>query len=162
MQTDNKKVRGAKFTEYKDIQFRSLLEYYCYKKLEESGLEFSYEPEKFKLWTGLKLQKLKVFAPRKLGIGRYGKELIPQTRALLDMTYTPDFLVEYKGAYFYFDVKGKENDVYPIKKKMFLKYIEELSEVTGYTIYFFEPHSVKQMLQAIEIIKAYEPSTKDA
>ena len=57
-----------------------------------------------------------------------------------------------KGNYkIYFDVKGKENDTYPIKKIMFLITLEERNDGVRYI--FFEPHNVRQMLQAIEIIK---------
>ncbi len=151
MESNNKKIKGATSTEYKGIKFRSILECSCYKKLEASGFDFSYESERISLWEGVKLQKTQVYAPKKLGVGRYDKFLEIQTRALLNTTYTPDFIVN-KGNYkIYFDVKGKENDTYPIKKKMFLKILEERDDGINYI--FFEPHNVRQMLQSIEIIK---------
>lgn len=154
MEISNKRIKGAKSTELDGIKFKSLLECSCYKKLKESDLKFSYESERIPIWEGAKLEETVVFAPKKIGNGRYDKTLIEQKRALLGITYTPDFLVE-KGIYrFYFDVKGKENDIYPIKKKMFLKSLEQRQD--GYIYGFFEPHSVKQMVQAIELIKAYE------
>lgn len=151
MGNDNKKIKGATSTEYKNIRFKSALECSCYKKLEDSGLDFSYESEKITLWDGVKLQNTIVYAPKKIRAGKYGKFLELQTRALLSTTYTPDFIVT-KGDYkIYFDVKGKENDTYPIKKKMFLRTLEERSD--GMKYMFFEPHNVRQMLQATEIIK---------
>lgn len=151
MGNDNKKIKGATSTEYKNIRFKSVLECSCYKKLEDSGLDFSYESEKITLWDGVKLQNTIVYAPKKIRAGKYGKFLELQTRALLSTTYTPDFIVT-KGDYkIYFDVKGKENDTYPIKKKMFLRTLEERSD--GMKYMFFEPHNVRQMLQATEIIK---------
>lgn len=151
MESNNKKIRGATSTEYNGIKFRSILECSCYKKLETSGLEFSYESEKITLWEGTKLKETLVYAPKKIKAGKYGHSLELQTRALLNTTYTPDFIV-FKGDYkIYFDVKGKENDTYPIKKKMFLKSLEEREDNWKYI--FFEPHNVRQMLQAIEIIK---------
>lgn len=150
MESNNRKIRGATFIEYDNIRFKSILECSCYKKLKNSGLDFSYEGEKITLWDGVKLQKTKVYTPKKLRVGKYGKGLELQTRALLSTTYTPDFVVN-KGDYkIYFDVKGKENDVYPIKKKMFLKALEGREDGKKYI--FFEPHSVRQMLQAITII----------
>lgn len=149
----NQRIRGATGTVYDGLTFKSLLECSCYKKLKDSGLEFEYEPDKFILWEGVKLSNVELYAPRKLGPGRYEKDLIPQTRALLNITYTPDFLVRYKHYIIYFDVKGKENDVYPLKKKMFLKYLEQFSDIQSVKFIFFEPHSVRQMLQSIEIIK---------
>lgn len=148
----NRRVRGATSSEYGGIKFKSLLECSCYKKLEISGLDFSYEGEKVILWEGTKLRNIKVYTPKKIGTGRYSKVLEEQSRALLNITYTPDFIVTKKDYKIYFDVKGKENDIYPIKKKMFLKTLEERQD--GIKYIFFEPHSIKQMLQAIEFIKA--------
>lgn len=151
IESNNKKIKGATTIRYNGIKFKSILECSCYKKLEISGLDFLYESEKITLWRGSKLHNILIYTPKKIKIGKYGKLLEPQTRALKDITYTPDFVVT-KGNYkIYFDVKGKENDIYPIKKKMFLKILEERNDGIKYV--FVEPHSVRQMLQAIEIIK---------
>ena len=147
-EVSNKKVLGATRVLYNDILFRSILEKSCYKKLEESDLVFSYETEKFILWEGCKLSLL-VFAPKKLGPGRFGRFLEEQKRSLLNITYTPDFVIVYKDYKIYFDVKGKENDTYPLKKKMFIKHLQQK---LGKFI-FFEPHNVRQMVQAIDLIK---------
>ena len=149
--TTNKKIRGATPKEYNGIRFKSTLECSCYKKLEASGLDFSYESERITLWEGAKLQNTLVFSPKKIKAGKYSKFLEPQTRALLNITYTPDFVIIKNNYKIYFDVKGKENETYPIKKKMFLKYLEE--QVDGKVYMFFEPHNVRQMMQALEIIK---------
>lgn len=146
----NKKVVGATSIEFDNITFKSLLECSSYKKLKDAGLNPSYESETIILWKGFKLNTLIVYAPKKIGPGKYGKELLSQTRTILNMTYTPDFIV-IKGKYkIYFDVKGKENDVYPIKKKLFLRILEERED--GWNYVFFEPHSIRQVLQAIQII----------
>lgn len=151
MKSNNKKIKGATSIEYNGIKFKSILECSCYKKLEAAKFNFSYESEKITLWEGVKLHNTLVYSPRKIKAGKYDKVLELQTRALLSTTYTPDFVVT-KGNYkIYFDVKGKENDTYPIKKKMFLKNLEERDD--GIQYLFFEPHNVRQMLQAIEIIK---------
>lgn len=146
----NKKIKGAKIVEYKNIKFRSKLELACYKKLEESGLEFSYETEKFILNKSFKPENIIIYVPKKLGVGKYDKNLELSNKTILSITYTPDFIVVKDNYKIYFDVKGKENDTYPIKKKIFLKLLEEKNDDINYI--FFEPHSVKQMLQAIEII----------
>lgn len=146
----NKKIKGATIITYKGINFKSKLEESCYKKLEATGLNFSYEGERITLWEGIKTQKVLVYTPRKIRVGKYGKNLELQTRALLNITYTPDFVVTKNNYKIYFDVKGKENDVYPIKKKMFLKTLEKRNDGLHYL--FFEPHNIRQMLQAIDII----------
>ena len=149
----NKKIRGATTTINNGIKFKSALESSCYNKLQQSGLEFTYEEETITLWDKSKLENVKVYQPKSLGNGKYGKELLLfENRALRAITYTPDFVVIKDNYKIYFDVKGKENDTYPIKKKMFLKHLECRND--NFTYLFFEPHSVKQMLQAIEIIKS--------
>lgn len=150
MDSVNKRILGATSTSYNGIKFKSRLECSCYKKLEHSGLDFSYEGERVVLLEGFKPGNITIYAPDRKNAGRYGKELNIKDRAIINITYTPDFIVV-KGDYkIYFDVKGKENDVYPVKKKMFLKYLEEKND--GLKYIFFEPHSVAQMMQAINII----------
>lgn len=151
MGSNNKKIKGAVAVSYKGIKFKSKLEESCYKKLEAAGFDFSYESEKITLWEGVKLHNILVYAPKKIRVGKYGKFLENQTRALLNITYTPDFVVIKDNYKIYFDVKGKENDIYPIKKKMFLRILDKRNDGRQYL--FFEPHNVRQMLQAIDIIK---------
>lgn len=150
MKNMNRKIKGATSTIYDNISFKSVLECSCYKKLKDSGFEFYYESDRIVLWEGMKLNNTLLYTPKKIKEGKYGKELLLQTRALLNITYTPDFKVIKDDYVIYFDVKGKENDTYPIKKKMFLKYLEQQNGDKKYM--FFEPHNVRQMLQAIEII----------
>jgi len=151
----NKKIKGAVTHIYNGIKFRSGLEVSSYKKLELSGLTFSYESERILLWKGLKLKEVQVIAPNKISAGKYTRELFQQTRALLNITYTPDFIVRYKDYKIYFDVKGMPNDTYPIKKKMLLRVLEErsLDPDDHYKYMFFEPHNVGQMEESIKLIK---------
>lgn len=148
---DNKKVKNAVATTYNSIDFKSRLEVSCYKKLETSGLSFSYEADCIILWEGkrvdnvivydLKNKRDKFLTQRKIGY------------KLQDMSYTPDFRVNYKDYEIYFDVKGHVNDVYPLKKKIFIQHLNNKSLNKKKKYMFFEPHTVKQMVQAIEIIK---------
>lgn len=151
---ENKKIKNTKETTYDGLNFKSQLEKSCYRKIKEYGLEVSYESEKITLWEGVKLDKVNFYAPRKIRPGKYEKDIKKQTRALIKMTYTPDFIITKGKHKIYIDVKGKENDVYPIKKKMFLKHLEERDD--DYFYHFFEPHSVKQMVQTINTIAQYE------
>lgn len=142
---ENKKIKNATSTNYNGINFRSRLEVSCYKKLETSGLSFNYESEKIVLWKGKKTDFVTVYLPDK------NKNLVPIKTGykLRDITYTPDFKVIHKNYIIYFDVKGHINDTYPMKKKMFIQHLNNLKG----NYMFFEPHSIKQMMQAIEIIK---------
>lgn len=147
----NKKVKGAEKITINNLNFKSKLEFNCYKKLEESGLTFSYESEKITLWEGVKLKKVVFYAPKRIGIGKYNKDMELQTRVLLPISYTPDFIVVKGNNKIYFDAKGKENETYPIKKKMFLKYLENKDD--GIKYFFFEPHNIRQLMEAIAFIK---------
>lgn len=149
MTMENRRIRNTRVTEYKGIKFKSLLECSCYKKLELANLQFSYESERVLLWNGAKIKNVLVYAPSKRNF-KYSQTLNNQTRALLNITYTPDFVIVKDNYKIYFDVKGKENDVYPIKKKMFIKVLAERND--GFKYIFFEPHNVRQILQAIDII----------
>ena len=146
----NKKIRNASPKEYNGIKFRSTLECSCYKKLEQSGLQFEYESESAVLMEGFYLENIVLYAPTRVK-GKLSKTLDKQEGKIRAITYTPDFIVNTDTHIIYFDVKGKENDTYPLKKKMFLKQLEKLPTVKK--IIFIEPHSVKQMVQAIDFIK---------
>lgn len=147
-QSKNRKIIGAEKTEYKGIRFKSKLEKTCYDILTESKLNFSYESEKIILWEGVKLTNIKCFKPSKI---KYNKDLIEYNRALLNITYTPDFVIIKDNYKIYFDVKGISNDTYPIKMKMFLKYLENKKDEYNYM--FFEPHNIRQIKWAVEYIK---------
>jgi hypothetical protein len=53
------------------------------------------------------------------------------------------------------ETKGRSNDLYPVKLKLFRTLIESSEEYKKYKL-FIEPHNQKQILQAIEIIKQYK------
>lgn len=143
----NKKIKNAEKRVYNNIQFKSDLEVNCFKKLEQAGLNPSYESETITIWKGFKPLS-SVYAPSKKR-GIYNKDLSLQNSKIRDITYTPDFVV-IKGNYkIYFDAKGFPNDVYAYKKKLFINWLDKQKD---YKYMFFEPHSAKQMIQAINII----------
>ena len=144
---ENKKIKNAKVTIFNGIKFKSLLERACYRELEKSGLTFSHESDKFRLWEGVKLKNLKVFLVK-------GRLLQLNTTKLQDTTYCPDFRVEYKDFIIFIETKGFPNDSYPLKRKLFLKILDQLND--GHKYIFIEPHSVGQMIQAINIIRTLE------
>jgi hypothetical protein len=96
-----------------------------------------------------KLKNVQFYAPVKGGMQIY-------PRGIMSMTYTPDFYLEFKGYKIWFDTKGQPNETYPLKKKLFLKLLEERSIITKEKILFFEPHNQRQILEAIQIIKNLE------
>lgn len=135
---------------YKGIQFQSTLEVNCYKKLETSGLTFSYEAESFLLWKGLTIKNLPFYKSKK------GVKLLVTTKTgnykLADITYKPDFRVDYKNYVIFVESKGHATEPYNIRRKMFLQSLSERNDKFKYL--FFEPRNQGQMDQVIEIIKA--------
>lgn len=91
---ENQKIKNATPNEYDGIKFKSKLETYVYKQLKAHNLNVEYEPIKFILVPGFEF---------------CGKKIRP-------MTYTPDFV----GENFIIEAKGRPNDVFPYKWKLFM------------------------------------------
>ena len=93
----NKKVRNATPLVYDGIQFRSKLEAYCYKRLVQNNIKADYEKNKYVLIEKFKFQE----------------------KTILPITYTPDFV----GDGFIIECKGCMNETFPIKFKLFKRYL---------------------------------------
>lgn len=160
----NKKIRNATQSSSKGITFKSQLEKSIYNTLLQQGFEPQYEPTTFTLWEGFEpitpyydketdKQKIKRLSD---GIDtRTSKILIQKTGKIVGIRYTPDFYFKYKDLNVYIEAKGIENDVFYIKKKMFIKYLDNLCIEKGERSIYFEVYTKKQLLQAVEIIKSY-------
>ena len=154
MEEENKKIRNATKIIYKDIPFRSVLECNCYKLLEaEEDFNVEYETKKIVLLQGFypssSLIIYDLYKPR------LKKRIFTlDTQKILSMTYTPDFYFQYKDYEIYIESKGHPNDTYPLKKKLFLAYLEKQIILTGKKFIFFEPHNKRQMKETIQIIKS--------
>lgn len=146
---ENKKIKGATAVDLGEIHFKSKLERSCYIKLREAGFTVLYEPEKFRIWPGGRLQRAHAYQPSK----KNRKEVEAITRPLLPITYTPDFKVRRGNIVAYFDAKGYANDRYPMKKKMFLEVLDNRASEDNLIYLFFEVHSVSQVLHSIKIIQ---------
>lgn len=145
----NKKVRNARKTVVDGIKFKSGIEALCYQKLVDNGFFPEYENKRFTLFEGFKLRNnLHVFAPRSLKRSRAHELMEEYTKSILPITYTPDFYLNVNGKNVFIEVKGKPNDVYPLKRKMYLCAMNEGTDEA----YFFEPHNEAQINQLIEIL----------
>lgn len=161
----NKKIRNATQSSSKGITFKSQLEKSIYNTLLQQGFEPQYVPTTFTLWEGFEpitpyydketdKQKIKRLSD---GIDTStSKILIQKTGKIVGIRYTPDFYFKYKDLNVYIEAKGIENDVFYIKKKMFIKYLDNLCIEKGERSIYFEVYTKKQLLQAVEIIKSYE------
>lgn len=136
----NKKIINATPTEFGGIQFKSKSEKMMYKCLIDNGFNPLYEYKTFILMKGFKPSNTYF----------YNGEC--DNTKLRDITYTPDFYIEYKGYIVLIEVKGFTNDVFPVKKKLFRAYMEE-----NPNILFFEVHTKKALLKSIEILNNLIP-----
>lgn len=141
--TENKKIINASPLEYDGISFKSKLEKMAYQTLKEQGFPVLYEPKKFIIWEG--------FRPN---VPFYNKDastrmLKMDSKKVIDISYTPDLMFEYNNHLIIIEMKGFENNTYPLKKKMFRKWLESNYPNSIY----FEIFTKKQLLQAIDIIK---------
>lgn len=160
----NKKIRNATQSSLGKLTFKSQLEKSIYNTLLQQGFTPQYEPITFTLWDGFTpitpyydketdKQKIKRLSD---GINTCpSKILIQKVSKVVGIRYTPDFYFNYNGLDVYIEAKGIENDIFYIKKKMFIKYLDDILVNTGRRSIYFEVYTKKQLLQAIEIIKDY-------
>jgi hypothetical protein len=146
MRRSNRKIKNATPIKDHNINFRSHVEAMVYTTLVSEGFSPQYESHKFVLWGGFK-PTVPFYTRDKR------KRTVLNLKKLIDITYTPDFYMEYKGLKIIIEAKGMANDVFPYKFKMFRGYIEELPDKEDYMI--FEVFTKKQLLEFIEIIKNY-------
>lgn len=150
----NKKIKNTNKKVFNGIHFKSQLEVMVYKTLLQEGFNVQYEAQPYILWKGFK-PTLPFFDQNKKT-----RLLELKNTKIIDIKYTPDFSFIYKDKLIFIEAKGKENDVFYIKKKLFRAYLEDKycnKELKQFPMYF-EIYTKKQLLQAIEIIKSYDIS----
>ena len=136
-------VRAKKVT-HDGITFASGLEKYMYIALKKNKIKAIYEGETFVLQQGFMFDN-ESYERQSNGkgdmINRGSKKILP-------IKYTPDFV----SNSFIIECKGRANESFPIRWKMFKKYVKEnLPSVTLY-----KPQNQKECEQVIELIKKYE------
>lgn len=160
---ENKKIRNATVCAAKNITFKSILEKTCFTCLEEHGFAPKYEPKKFILFPSFvpitpfydketdTQQKKRVES-----LGRQSSKELRLCNGLIQpITYTPDIYVRYNNLDIWIECKGFTNDVFPYKKKMFRKLLDDIYNSTGQKSIYFEVYTKKQLSQAINIIRNY-------
>ena len=93
-----------------------------YKLLIESNLEVQHEETKITLMEG--------FYPKK-----WFSHSQEQTKKIISLTYTPDFIIKHNDYTVYIEVKGFMSDNYPIKRKLFLNKINEEKNSIFFEVY---------------------------
>jgi hypothetical protein len=141
----NKKIKNATKTTELGIAFRSEVEARIYKALVAEGFNPLYEKVTFTLSE--KIRPTVPFFNRIKGL------LSLDMKPVQAITYTPDFTFEYNGILIVIEVKGFENDVFPVKRNLFRKHLETLNQPSM----FFEVRTKKELLEALRIIRMESP-----
>jgi len=97
------------------IEFKSGLEAYMYKALKEAGIQAKYEGVKYEIAPSFDF-KNKCYERQSNGKGEYKDR---GSKKILKISYTPDFT----GTGFIIECKGRANESFPIRWKLFKKYI---------------------------------------
>lgn len=146
---ENKKIKNATKTTDSGIIFKSSIEARLYNVLVDEGFQPLYEGKTFVLSPKVR--------PTVPFYNRVKKLLTLDMKPIQPITYTPDFTFEYNGILIIIEVKGFENDVFPVKKNLFRKYLETLEQPTM----FFEIRTKKELLEALKIIKMESPQIQE-
>jgi len=132
-------VRSKKVT-FDGIQFASGLEKYMYIALKKAKIKAEYEGETFELQEGFMFD---IDSYERQGNGK-GDMVNRGQKKILNIKYTPDFVSDS----FIIECKGRANESFPIRWKMFKKYVNHnLKHVTLY-----KPQNQKECDKVIELI----------
>ena len=124
------------------ITFASGLERYMYQALKKAKIKALYEGETFELMEGFDFP-FESYERCGNGKGDYKNR---GNKKILNIKYTPDFI----GKNFIIETKGRPNESFPMRWKLFKKYVaENLPNVTLY-----KPQNQKECEKVIEIILA--------
>ena len=138
-----KKKRGpvrAKKVTFDGIKFASGLEKYMYIALKKAKIKAKYEGQTYVVQEGFTF-KNESYERQSNGKG----DLVNRgCKKILPIKYTPDFV----SRSFIIECKGRANESFPLRWKMFKKYVNEnLKHVTLY-----KPQNQKECDKVVELI----------
>ena len=122
------------------IEFKSGLEAYMYKALKEAGIKAKYEGVSYQLIPSFDFNNLS-YERQSNGKGEYKNRSGKKIRSI---NYTPDFT----GNNFIIECKGRANESFPIRWKLFKKYVSE--RLRGVTLY--KPQNQKECDETVSLI----------
>ena len=130
----------AKKVSFDGITFASGLERYMYQALKKAKIKAKYEGQTYILQEAFSF-KVDSFERQSNGKG----DMVNRgQKKILNIKYTPDFVSET----FIIECKGRANESFPIRWKMFKKYVNDnLKHVTLY-----KPQNQKECDKVIELI----------
>ena len=130
----------AKKVSFDGITFASGLEKYMYIALKKAKIKSIYEGETFVLQEGFMFN---TDSFERQGNGK-GDMVNRGQKKILNIKYTPDFV----SSSFIIECKGRANESFPLRWKMFKKYVNDnLKHVTLY-----KPQNQKECDKVIELI----------
>ena len=143
MRRSTKRKRGpvrAKKVSFDGITFASGLERYMYQALKKAKIHADYEGCTFILQEGFEFEN-ESYERQSNGKG----EMVNRgCKKILPIKYTPDFV----SSSFIIECKGRANESFPLRWKMFKKYVNhKMKHVTLY-----KPQNQKECDKVIEII----------
>jgi len=132
-------VRSKKVT-FDGIKFASGLEKYMYQALKKAKIKSEYEGQTYELQEGFMFD---VDSYERQGNGK-GDMVNRGRKKILNIKYTPDFISDS----FIIECKGRANESFPIRWKMFKKYVKE--QIPHVTLY--KPQNQKECYKVVELI----------
>ena len=132
-------VRAKKVT-FDGIKFASGLEKYMYMALKKAKIHAIYEGATFELQKGFMFD---TDSYERQGNGK-GTMINRGQKKILNIKYTPDFV----SPSFIIECKGRANESFPLRWKMFKKYVKE--QIPHVTLY--KPQNQKECDEVIELI----------
>jgi len=132
-------VRAKKVT-FDGIKFASGLEKYMYIALKKAKIHAIYEGSTFELQEGFMFD---VDSYERQGNGK-GDMVNRGQKKILNIKYTPDFV----SPSFIIECKGRANESFPLRWKMFKKYVKK--QIPHVTLY--KPQNQKECDKVIELI----------
>jgi len=127
---------------YDGITFASGLEKYMYKALKDANIDFKYEGVTFELLPSFIFENSSI---ERQSNGK-GDFIDRGLKKVLNLKYTPDFI----GETFIIETKGRANDSFPLRWKMFKKYMMDVGDYR--TLY--KPQNQPECLKTVELILA--------
>ena len=122
------------------ITFASGLEKYMYQALKKAKIKAVYEGETYEVFSGFQFPNVCIERCAN-GKGEYKNR---GEKKILPIRYTPDFI----GNDFIIECKGRANESFPLRWKMFKKHVsEKLPHVIIY-----KPQNQKECDKTIELI----------
>jgi hypothetical protein len=132
-------VRAKKVT-FDGIKFASGLEKYMYIALKKAKIHAIYEGAIFELQEGFMFN---TDSYERQGNGK-GTMINRGQKKILNIKYTPDFVSDS----FIIECKGRANESFPLRWKMFKKYVKE--QIPYVTLY--KPQNQKECDEVINLI----------